>query len=130
MKRWRVAVILGVAGAGLVLPSTAFANKFAVVSSAGTLVRQVGATAAVQLSTGTYQVTFNKDMSHCGYVATAGDPGSGAVGGPITATVATRAGNNDALFIQTWDQTTGALSNQPFHVTTYCDKTTNFAVVD
>jgi hypothetical protein len=130
MKRWRVAVVLGVAGAGLVLPATAFANQFAVVSSAGALARGNGATAATLLSTGTYQVTFTKDLSHCGFAVTPGDPGAGAVSGPITATVALRGGNNDALFIQTWDQTSGSLSSQPFHVTTYCGKKTNFAVVD
>jgi len=81
------------------------------------------------LSTGTYAVTFSKNQATCAYVATPGDPGAGAVAGPIVATVATRAGNPNALFIQTWDQTTGALSNQPFHVETYCGRQ-KFAVVD
>jgi hypothetical protein len=130
MKRLRIATVLAVVGVGLTLPATALANQFAVVSNAGTLVRAHGATAAVQLSTGTYQVTFAKDMAACGFAVTAGDPGAGAVSGPVTGTVAIRAGNTHALFIQTWDQTTGGLSNEPFHVTTYCGKTTNFAVVE
>jgi hypothetical protein len=44
--------------------------------------------------------------------------------------VATRAGNANALFIQTFDQTTGALSNQPFHVVTHCPLADLFAVVE
>ena len=126
----RAAVMLGVVAAGLTLPTAAFANKWAVVSSAGALVRGNGAVGATALSNGTYQVTFNSDMSGCGFAATAGDPGAGAVAGPITSTVALRAGNNNALFIQTWDQTAGTLSNQPFHVTTFCGTKTNFAVVE
>lgn len=130
MKCLRVVAVLGVVGAALTLPATAFATQFAVVSSAGALVRGNGATGAVALSTGTYQVTFNKDVSKCGFAVTAGDPGAGAVSGPVIATVALRAGNVNGLFIQTFDQTTGALSNQPFHVANYCGKTNNFAVVD
>jgi hypothetical protein len=101
--------------------ANAFAvGKWAVVNSAGALVRGNGATASTSLSTGTYQVTFNSNQAACAYVATAGDPGAGAVAGPIIDTVATRAGNPNALFIQAFDQSSGALSNQPLHVTTYC----------
>jgi hypothetical protein len=104
-------------------------RKWAVVNSAGALVRGVGAVSASSLGTGTYQVTFNSDMSGCAYIATAGDTGAGAVSGPITATVATRAGNNNALFIQTFDQSTGSLSNQPFHVITFCKSKDRWAVI-
>jgi hypothetical protein len=105
------------------------ANSWAVVNSAGTLVRGAGVTSATHLSTGTYQVAFSKNQSACGYVATPGDTGAGAVSGPILATVASRSGNAQALFIQTFDQSSGALSDQPFHVETYCGKN-KFAVVD
>jgi hypothetical protein len=108
----------------------AAAPDWAVVSSAGALVRSVGATAAASLGTGTYQVTFASNKAGCAYIATSGDPGAGAVAGPIIPTVATRAGNPNALFIQTFDQTTGALSNQPFHVVTICGAKDRFAVVD
>jgi hypothetical protein len=74
-------------------------------------------------------VTFGKSQAGCAYVATSGDTGAGAVSGPIVVTVATRSGNTSALFIQTWDQSTGATANEPFHVTTYCPKA-KFAVVD
>ena len=44
--------------------------------------------------------------------------------------MATRAGNSNALFIQTFDQTTGTPSDQPFHVMTYCRTSDKKAVVD
>jgi len=128
-RRRLVTGMLVVVGAFAAPGAAQAANLWAVVNSAGGLVRAAGATAAVQLSTGTYQVTFSKNQSACAYVATPGDPGAGAVAGPIVATVATRAGNVNALFIQTFDQSTGALSNQPFHVETYCGRN-RFAVVD
>jgi hypothetical protein len=130
--RRRTGVVLAALGAMLAVPALAqaAAAKWAVVNSAGALVRGSGATAATALSTGTYQVTFNSNMSGCAYIATAGDPGAGAVSGPIEVTVATRAGNPNALFIQTFDQTTGAVSNQPFQVVTHCPTKDLFAVVE
>jgi len=130
--RRRAGLVLAALGAMLAVPALAQAAgpKWAVVNSAGALVRGNGATAATPLSTGTYQVTFNANIAGCAYVATAGDPAAGAVSGPIEVTVATRAGNNNALFIQTFDQTTGALSNQPFQVVTHCPVKDLFAVVD
>jgi len=105
------------------------AGKWEVGSSAGALVRSKAGTAYTQLSIGTYVATFNSDQSKCAYIATPGDPGSGAVSGPVIATVATRSGNNNALFLQTWDQSTGALTNAPVHVATYCGTKKTYAVV-
>jgi hypothetical protein len=132
-RRWRLRLLtamLVVVGA-FAAPAVAQAagNAWAVVNSAGTLIRGAGAVSTSHLSTGTYQVTFNKNQSGCAYIATPGDPGAGAVSGPILATVASRAGNANALFIQTFDQSSGALSDQPFHVETYCGRQ-KFAVVD
>jgi hypothetical protein len=126
--RWLTAafVVVGAFAAPAVAQA---ANSWAVVNSAGTLVRGAGVTSAAHLSTGTYQVTFSKSQTGCGYVATPGDTGAGAVTGPIEATVASRSGNAQALFIQTFDQSTGGLSDQPFHVETYCGRN-RFAVVD
>src|SRR5262245_877022 len=106
------------------------AGKWAVVNSAGALVRGKGATASVSLGTGTYETTFSSAMTNCAYISTPGDPGAGAVAGPIVNTVATRAGNPNALFLQAWDQSVGAVSNQPLHVATYCGAKKLYAVVD
>lgn len=104
--------------------------KWVVFNSAGILVRGAGATATANLSTGTYQATFLSDISRCAYIATPGDVGAGAVSGPVVATVATRSGNPNALFLQTWNQSTGALENDPLHVITYCGNKELYAVVD
>jgi|1186.fasta_scaffold18962_1 hypothetical protein len=129
--RLRLAVVVGVVTAGLALPASALAaNPWAVVSGTGVLVRGHNATAASALGTGTYQVTFSTNQTGCAYEATPGDTGAGAVSGPVVATVASRAGNANALFIQTFDQTTGALVNAPVHVVSYCGAKANFAVVD
>jgi len=126
---WRRLLQVGVFALALAAPAMAHAaQSHAVVNSAGVLVRGVGATGALHLGTGTYQVNFSTNMSRCGYIATPGDTGAGAVLSPAVATVATRAGNNNALFIQTFDQTTGSLADTPFHVITYCGAK-HFAVV-
>lgn len=104
-------------------------DQWAVVSSAGVLVRNSGAVSATHLATGTYQVTFGSNKTGCAYIATSGDTGAGAVSGPIIPTVASRAGNPNALFIQTFDQTTGALADEPFHVVTRCKVRDRWAVV-
>ncbi len=112
------------------IPATAqAASKWAVVNSAGTLVRSNGATAAASLGTGTYQVTFKTSMLGCAFIATPGDTGAGAVAGPIVASVAERAGNSKAVYVETHDQTTGNLAAAPFHLTTYCGTGLKWAVV-
>ncbi len=128
-RKWRRLVRVGIVVGSLWVPAVAHAaQQWGVVNSSGALVRG-SAVSASSLGTGTYQVTFAKNQAACAYVATSGDTGAGAVAGPIVATVATRAGNSSALFIQTWDQSTGALSSVPFHVATFCGKM-KFAVVD
>jgi hypothetical protein len=106
------------------------AGKWAVVNSAGALVRGKGAISSSNLSTGTYQVAFNSNQTNCAYISTPVDTGAGAVAGPIINTVASRAGNPNALFIQAFDQSSGAVSNQPLHVATYCGTKKLYAVVD
>jgi len=133
MNRRNVLSAAAVAAAALGLPGMAQASttvpKWAVLNASGTIVRMAGATGSSHLSTGTYQVVFKSDVSQCAYVATVGDPGAGAVSQPGIATVATRAGNNSALFIQTFDQSSGALADLPFQVVTYCGSNAKFAVV-
>lgn len=126
----RVLVLTAVVFALGASTSAFAAGKWAVVNSAGALVRGKGATSSTLLSTGTYQVAFNSNQTSCAYISTPGDTGAGAVAGPIIDTVASRAGNPNALFIQAFDQTTGSLSNQPLHVATYCGTKKLYAVVD
>jgi hypothetical protein len=73
-------------------------------------------------STGAYQVTFRGDVSRCAYTA-------GAAGDPVQVTVASRAGNDNAVYVETRDVVTGALSNAPFRLVTHCPGSGLFAVV-
>jgi hypothetical protein len=47
---------------------------WAVVTATGSLARNNGVTSATQLSTGDYEVVFNRDVTHCAYAATLGSP--------------------------------------------------------
>lgn len=91
----------------------------AVVANDGTVVRGAGVTGASSLSTGDYEVDFNRDVSACTYPASIGDTGAGVARGLID--VATRAGNPSGVFVQTFDLT-GAAANEPFQVLIFCTK--------
>jgi hypothetical protein len=108
----------------------ATSTNWAVVSSAGTLVRGHNATAAVRLNTGSYSVTFGRNITHCAYVATAGDTGAGAVSGPVEVTTALRAGTTNAVFVQTFVESTTAatLTDEPFHLAVQCGAKRFFGV--
>jgi hypothetical protein len=126
----RTAMIAATALAGLALPATAQAAKnWAVVQGTGTLVRGNGVTAVTHPTTGVYIATFTADMHGCAYIATPGDPSTGAVATASTVSVARRVGNRHSLYIQVWNQQTGALADFPFHLVAYCGTTSKFAVV-
>jgi hypothetical protein len=128
--RTRALLVLAVVGAAMVVPATAqAATKWAVVNSSGTIVRSVGTTSAAKLGTGQYEVIFNSNMTHCAYIATAGDPGAGAVAGPIGVTVASRATNANGVYLETWNLSTNTRVDEPFHLATYCGTTVLDAVV-
>ncbi len=131
-RHWRTMIRLGIAIAALAAPGMAQAAlKFAVVNSSGTLVRGVGTTGAHQISgfPGAYEVDFGNNVSACGYVATAGDTGAGAVLEPVVATVAGRSGNTKGVFVQITRQDTNVGINEPFHLQLFCG-TQKGAVVD
>jgi hypothetical protein len=128
--RRRAVLVTCAVGAMLIVPSMAqAAEKWAVFNSAGTLVRGSGATGVVHLALGSYEVQFNSNMTGCAYTATSGDTAAGAVAGPISVSVASRAGNPNALFIQAFDQSTGSLVDEPIHVVTNCSTRGRWAVV-
>ena len=93
---------------------------YAVVNSDGTLARAgCPGTASTLLNTGQYQVSFPRDITACGFVATVG---LSSFGGSLPASTITEAGrtdNPDAVFIQTFDAT-GALSSLGFHLSVQC----------
>jgi hypothetical protein len=123
----QVAVAAALLGTAAVLPVLAHAGsgpRWAVVSASGQLLHGNGVASARRLpsSTGAYQVTFRGDVSRCAYT------GAGA-GDPVQVTVASRAGNDNAVYVETRDATTGALSNAPFRLVAHCPGNGLFAVV-
>jgi hypothetical protein len=77
-------------------------NRFAVVSEGGTFVRGSAGTTASRLTTGTYVVSFDINVSGCSWQVTVGETGSvGATTG--VGNVAGRSGNVNGLFITTQD---------------------------
>jgi hypothetical protein len=129
-RSFRTAVVAAAAFIGLVLPATAQAAKnWAVVESNGTLVRGNNIATTTRLNSGTYAITFDHNISRCGYVANPGDTAAGAVTDSAVASVARRAGNPRTVYLQTYNETTHALADEPFHLVAYCGVTSKFAVV-
>ena len=125
--RRRIALAAVLLGTTLALPALARAAsgpRWAVVSAAGELQHGAGAASARLLpaSTGAYQVTFRGDVTRCAYIAT-------GAAGAVQVTVASRAGNDNAVYVETRDATTGELANAPFHLVTHCPDRDVFAAV-
>lgn len=94
------------------------AASFAVVSSAGTLVRGEDATSAVRRGTGKYSVTFNSSVRNCAFVATLAATGSS--GSPTGfAGLALNPVNNRTVDVQTHSEN-GNNSDRPFHLVVIC----------
>jgi hypothetical protein len=93
---------------------------FAVVNADGTLARAgCPGTTSTLLTTGDFEVTFPRDISTCGFVGTAGLSGFGGSLGPAMISEAGRAGNNDAVFVQTFNAT-GTATSLGFHLSVQC----------
>lgn len=87
------------------------------VNSAGTILAGSGATAALKLGTGTYEVQFNRNVSQCFYSASAWDVNK------VAHAVEPRSGNPSAVFLMTGSFTvpTSAVDSQ-FYVTVFCPR--------
>jgi hypothetical protein len=98
--------------------------RWAVVSAHGSLVRGGGAVKAKQLFTpdtlGSYQVTFNRNVTGCGLIATIGrknsanrNPTPGEIG------VAYRNGSPRSVYVKTL-ASDGLQANRSFHLAVLC----------
>jgi hypothetical protein len=94
---------------------SADANRFATVTSTGTLGPARGATAAAHTATGTYTVAFTEDISKCALGATVA---STTVAGIATAALDA---DNKTVTVVTRDAAAGAAAaDAPFHLTVTC----------
>jgi hypothetical protein len=94
-------------------------DDFAVVNSAGALNRgSASAVSATTTSTGDYEVTFDKDITACAYVATIGEIGTNPPE-PGEIAVGNVGGDSDSVSVKTYDST-GTSANSPFHLSVSC----------
>jgi hypothetical protein len=98
-------------------------NNWAVVSSAGAVVRSFPSTGvtATQIATGQYEVTFTQDVSGCAYVATIGDTAHAIpTQGQISVSGDVDSDNPNDVFVQTFDRLGLVATNLPFHLYVSC----------
>jgi hypothetical protein len=106
---------------GLISPasSTPCAGCFAVVDGSGGFVRGKGTVSVTHLSTGTYDIRFNKPIGKCAWTATVGLATFGGSAGPAEVTLAGRAGTKNGIFLQTFNGS-GVATDEPFHLLISC----------
>jgi hypothetical protein len=109
----------GAAGpAGPAGPAGAAATAlWAVVDSAGTLIRNKGVSSVQKLAVGDYLVVFNQDVTACSYQATLGGPTTSVAAGEISAgqRVAVAAGIRVVTLTSA-----GALADRGFYLAVFC----------
>lgn len=117
--------INGPSPAASLVPGASAPGKPATVSlgasvlADGSLVRGFGSTGASRISTGKYQVNFDRNIASCiwsgsvGFGAFSGSPAPGSIA------VTGRAGTVRSVLVETWSAT-GAPLDQPFSVFVLC----------
>lgn len=91
---------------------------YAVVDSTGTLARGAKVDSVTRVGTGTYEVTFTRDVDGCSWDATVGDPADGS---PTIAfpTVALATGTTDTVRVQAFSDAGGNVDSG-FHLQVDC----------
>ena len=91
---------------------------FAVVNADGTKLRGKSVASTLRVSTGVYDVRFNRNISTCAWTGTVGFGTFGGSTGPSEISVSGRAGTNNGLFVQTFGGS--AAADLPFTVLVVC----------
>ena len=94
------------------------ARVFAVINADGTRVRGQ-AVSSSRISTGAYEVRWNRNITTCAWTGTLGLGGFIGGVGPGMIAVTGRAGTNNGVFVETFDRT-GASTDEPFTVLVVC----------
>jgi hypothetical protein len=94
------------------------ATLSAVVQSNGIFAGGVGGDTVARLSTGTYEVLFERDVQNCTYSANAGSADAGQVAFGV-ALVASRAGEPNGVWVQIRNNNGGAVDSD-FHLIVFC----------
>ncbi|MFI0791283.1 hypothetical protein ACH4OY_01070 [Micromonospora rubida] len=93
-------------------------TSFAVVSSAGVLLRGRDSVSATRYGPGQYQVIFNHTLVRGGHVANIGDAVDCCIPPAGEVSVAPRLGTPNGVFVQTFNSA-GAPSDRPFHLAVF-----------
>jgi hypothetical protein len=99
--------------------ATTPARVFAVINADGTKLRGKAVASTQHISTGVYDVRFNRNIGTCAWTGTVG---FGTFGGSEPAsmiTISGRAGTNNGLFVQTFNGS-GAATDLPFLAVVVC----------
>ncbi len=92
-------------------------TRWAVVDANGNLIRDLGAIASNRLNAGVYEVRFNRNVTHCAYVATIGLPGQG---NPPPGEISVASSPNpNGVRVDTANNA-GAPADLPFHLAVHC----------
>ncbi len=97
-------------------------HVWAVVNADGSLARTsvaCGTTTSAPLGTGSYQVIFPRNITHCAFTASVGLASFSGSTAPGYATVVGRAGTTNGVFIQTFNSA-GTLTSLGFHLIVDC----------
>lgn len=105
------------------------AMYWAVVDSAGNLVRSSGAVGITKFGTGRYDVHFDVNMDLCSYTATVGDPGTSIVYTPGLVFTASGHLRNRNVYVET-KNLAGGLTDFPFHLQAVCPGDSGYAVAN
>ncbi|MFD1703658.1 hypothetical protein ACFSCV_11665 [Methylopila henanensis] len=95
----------------------------AAINADGTIARGEGVTATgtQKLSTGTYEVGFDRDITQCAYAVTVGESGIGSAV-PSVVGVTRRSVNPNGVFIQIKNPPDEANEDKNFFVLVYCGR--------
>jgi hypothetical protein len=105
-------------GTSAAAPTTP-ARVFAVINRDGTTLRGKAVTSSSRISTGAYDVRWNRNITTCAWTGTLGLGGFLGGTGPGMISVTGRAGTNNGVFVETFDRT-GTSTDEPFTVLVVC----------
>jgi hypothetical protein len=92
---------------------------FAVVNADSSLLRGKAVASTSHLSTGVYDVRFNRNISSCAWVGTVGFGTFSGATGAAQITITGRAGTNNGLFVTTFNGA-GTPTDEPFSAIVVC----------
>jgi hypothetical protein len=104
-------------------------QNFAVIASDGSTSRGSHVTASGRLSTGNYEVVFDRKVSTCAITATIGATGVVQIASPDEITIGRQGTDNNRVLVHTMDRA-GADVDVSFHLAADCGAKPDFGVVN